>query len=588
MGLLLGGLIFGLAVSRPAEPEPAMLPPSAFQPRFPRFLWAGGTIYLVGLVLYLLLDKNPLVIAAWAAAVLLLIAADARIPDFAAWRTRTAWLDVGLPLGLILLAGLWLRLWHLNTLPLAISGDTVSHGTQSLGILTGADPGIIGLGWAFIPRLGFLPEVITMAVFGQTWVGLNLAAVLAGMASLVGVYLLGRELYGPRVGWLAAGLLAVSYTHIYFSRVAPYIHPLPWVTFGLYFLVASLRSGRGFHAILAGITAGVASQMYYSGRIVVFMLALVGVYLLLKRRLSWRQWALVALGFLVVFGPNLIVILRDWNGFMARTREVSLFNPAIMQHLGGKYGGLTPLQVLIENCKRSFLTFSYFGNAWGEHDLGRPFFDSLTAVLLALGLGYVLARPRRFASWLLFAGFVITVLLSTALTSDPPFWQRLIVVMPIAGILAAVALDRLARLIPAPAPILSIGALVLLVVLGQSNWSYFQRHEVARTTALAQAARFAADLPPGETLVVVRPPWLPEYYEFRFLAPQVRGVSLAVEDIEAGKSAELAPPAVMLFTPEFKDRVLPALQAAWPGGVLQEFTLPTGQPSFLSYNIEPE
>lgn len=583
LGLVAGGLLFGATIPRPAEKRDVFVSFGWAHGRPTLIFWAGFGAYLLSLISYLILGETALALLAWAASVVLLIASEWTRP--ANVRTKLAAQRYDLAaLGLIFIAALAMRLWRLDSLPLALVGDTVSHGMQARNIMHGVDPGWIGLGWTNIPRLGFLPEVFTLALFGDNLWGLNMSAVLAGLASLIATYLLGQELYDRRVGWLAAGFLAISYTHLHFSRVAANIDPLPWVGFSLYFTVRTMRSGRVWHALLAGITAGIGFQMYFSGSIFVIWAALIVLYLLATRKFDYRMWLMVGAGFLAALGPTLIVFLENWDAFMLRSKTVSLLNAQVVDHLAGKYGLDTPMQVLMENIERAFLTFSYYGNTWGERNLDRAFFDPITSVMMTLGLGYVTLRPKRFANWLLFSGFIATVLISTALTNDPPFWQRTIVVLPMAGILAALALDRLARLLPLPKHAVSVGLFVILALLGWSNWSYFVEHESQRSNSLGLAAHYAADMPNGDNLIIVQPPWSAEYYEFQFLAPHVQAATLSAETIAAGEIEWRARPATFIFTPEHKGQLAPVFQRVWPDGVLDEVMHPDGQLAFYTYS----
>ena len=58
-----------------------------------------------------------------------------------------------------------------------------------------------------------------MRLFGQNLYGLMMGSVIAGTLVIPAVFLLGREMFGRRVGLVAAVLSAISYSDIHFSRV---------------------------------------------------------------------------------------------------------------------------------------------------------------------------------------------------------------------------------------------------------------------------------------------------------------------------------------------------------------------------------
>jgi mannosyltransferase len=61
---------------------------------------------------------------------------------------------------------------------------------------------------------------ISMLAFGETEFGLRLPSALLGIANVLGIYWLGTMLGGRRAGLIAAGLLALSGYHIWYSQEA--------------------------------------------------------------------------------------------------------------------------------------------------------------------------------------------------------------------------------------------------------------------------------------------------------------------------------------------------------------------------------
>lgn len=583
--LLAAGLLFGFATPTPPEDR-------AFQ-RACTFSWPSPyallfclLAYLAALGLYFKSGETPIVLTAWGLSTAALLVACRRHSAAQDPRPRTdRWIDI-LPLTLILPVAALLRLWRLDTVPSLLVGDVMNDGMEARAWLHGMDTAIIKFAWGMTPRSNFLPQVLSMALFGDNLFGLYMSSVLTGMASIVGTYLLAAELYCRRVGWLAAGLMAISYTHLHFSRVPHGIDAEPWLVLSLYLFVRGLRTGSGWCAAVAGLLGGVAFQMYYSGRMVLVLAALLAVYLLATRRLQPRYWILAAFGFLVALGPMAIFLGRHWAELWRRAREASIFEPGMMAHLKYSWKVSTPREVLWNATKRAFLTFPLYGNAWTERLPGLPFFDSFTAPMLALGLGYALVRARRLANWILFTGFVATVFLMVAMTSDPPFWQRMVVVIPIAATLAALPLDRLARLLPVTRTTLALGLLALLAAVGARNWSVFLSHEMTRTEPLSVAARYAASLPPRRALLIIETPWTADWNQFRFMTPYLIRATIRHEDVVAGRWPDLPSAPVVLVAPQHAD-LLPSIEAKWPGGILRELKLSEREVACYAYAAPP-
>jgi mannosyltransferase len=90
-------------------------------------------------------------------------------------------------------------------------------------------------------------------IFGASAWALRLPAVIFGVGSILALYLLGKEVAGPRQGLLAAGLLTFSYHHVWFSQNARgYTGLLFWTLLSSWFFLRGLKS------------EGVRNWLYYA------------------------------------------------------------------------------------------------------------------------------------------------------------------------------------------------------------------------------------------------------------------------------------------------------------------------------------
>jgi 4-amino-4-deoxy-L-arabinose transferase-like glycosyltransferase len=131
-------------------------------------------------------------------------------------------------------AALALRLWRLGFEPLwfdeAYSALASAH---ALGELL-----------ALVRREGSAPLYYVglhawRAAFGDSELSLRLPSALAGAAAVPVLHAVGRRLFGPGAGWIAAGLACVSPLHVHLSQEA---RMYPWVALAaLALLVASWR-----------------------------------------------------------------------------------------------------------------------------------------------------------------------------------------------------------------------------------------------------------------------------------------------------------------------------------------------------------
>jgi len=118
-----------------------------------------------------------------------------------------------------------------------------------------------------------------MAVFGNNLFGLQMTAVLGGLFSLIGVYLLIWRLFNShRLAVLTTILVSINIAHIHFSRIAAYMDPWSFGYFALFFLIDGLKARRAASFGLAGVFLGFSLQMYFSGRVLIFIIFLFLIY----------------------------------------------------------------------------------------------------------------------------------------------------------------------------------------------------------------------------------------------------------------------------------------------------------------------
>lgn len=499
-------------------------------------------------------------------------------------------------LAALMLLALILRTYRLTTLPLDLDGDFASHGLQARALATGLEPYLFRFGWANIPMTGFLPAALTMKVFGTGLAGLDAAGVIEGLGVILGVYLLGRQLFHPRVGLLAAALLTISYTHVHFSRTSEYIDSVFFMVYAVFFLVLGLQRGRGWAFVLSGLATAFSLQMYYSGRITLFVIAAIGLYLLLARRnllaARWQGGVVWIFALLAGLGPMLIVFLRDWEGFVSRSREVFLFTPAVLEHLRNKYQVESLGGILWEQAKRTALVFHVYVDTSTQFGLQRPILDPVSSALLALGAGYALAHLRRFGHFLLIAWLGLILVLGLFLTNNAPFWPRLLGLLPPAALLAGLAVERIytplvdwsrQRGLAWVRP-LAIAALVAgMAVVGVHNWNTYVESKGSWAMTRTRIGRLLAATAPQTQAFLVADPYSYDDREFQFLAPGRLAGNLNEEQVRAGEiPVSATAPTLIVLTPNHAG-LLDVLRLRYAGGAAAP--QPDNDPGSLGFYV---
>lgn len=583
-GLLLTAAVLFGAATRRLGAQGTRLEPRQAGERRPAFGWllAALAFSTAAIGLFAARGESRLVVLGWLAGMAALLGSQlwgrrAARPQFAPgeWRYLAA-------LALLLLVALASRVYRLTTLPYNFDGDFASVGLQARALLRGDAQQIFAYGWASIPMLGYSPAWLSMALFGDSLAGLNASGVIDGLLIIAGVYLLGRELFHARVGLLAAALLTVSYTHMAASRQASYLDPVAALVFAIYLLLAGLRHNRGWALVVSGMLSALCIQLYYSGRLVLAIVGFVLLYLLLFQR-AWlwerrRALALWALALLIATGPMLVLFARNSDALMARTREVFIFSPEIITHEQGVYQVSSIGGILLQQARRTALLFFYYDDTSTQYALRLPFLDPLAGLLFTLGVGYALAHWRRLGEALVLGWAGLSLLIGCFLTANPPFWPRLLVLLPPSALLAALALDLLyerlqLRLGPWLRRGLPVALALLLAASGWRNWSAYAESRGTWATPRTQIARYLAELPPTARAYLISNNFKSTDREFEFLAPGRFVANLAPDQL-GGTLAPAGSPTLVILAPD-SVAMLPELQRRFPGAPVEPHTDPT-------------
>lgn len=513
------------------------------------------------------------------------------------------------PVFLLILAisGLLLG-WQLPTVPVRVDGDTASHGLQALQIVAGLEDRIFASGWANIPLFAYYPAALGITLSGDWLFGNRLAGLYAGLLTILGVWLLGGELFrrSPKDGTgddgripalLAAAFTGVGYTFVHFGRMPQYMEPVAWGVLGLWALQRGVRTRSLPTLALSGLLLGLTGTLYYSGRIFGVIALLWWLWFLLARRdglhrLGWAGFGAWAGGGFTFLSPFLGAWLRSPGDFTTRLQEVSLFNPGGLAHMEGVYGVQGINGVLVENARRAFLTFWMYGDKSTHFGWPGPLLDSLIAPVLLLGVGYLLLNLDRVHNWQLLSWLAAVVVLGGVLTINTPFWPRLLPALPVAGLICALAVDRArSALMESGASWLGQFSLFvvmgLLVLAGAHNWVAWYEVQTVYGDPESYAGRAVRSLPDERTAVLIdtgddrRAQWSDRTVRFLAGGPYA-GKSITIHPESWPES--LPPLSSVILQPD--DQTLAAeLQSRYPGGIFLLQRNRTGDPVLFAYQL---
>jgi 4-amino-4-deoxy-L-arabinose transferase-like glycosyltransferase len=358
------------------------------------------------------------------------------------------WQIGGILLGLFALA-LGLRWYRLADLPYGLWRDEGRHAMEGLKILS--DPNYRP---AYIPYGVDLPGG-SMYIFAAALklVGIHAWSVrtvtgLAGALSVLPMYWLVRQLYGVRIGLLAAFILACSHWHIAISRFSfptifdPMLQLTAWAAI-VYAYRKLLQEkvdqrAKAFGALaLAGICLGFAIQTYHTGRIGMVSAGIVMLFMLWQARQYWRRWlagaAVLLFSFLLAASPLILFAIQHPEAFNSRVGSVSLLSSE-------QADKRAPLAKLDEALGRHALMFNMSGDSNGRHvDPDAPMLDWMSGLGLLAGVAICLYLWRDSRTWLLIMLFGVGIAPSI-LSVESPHAMRAIDALTVVAIVGAVGL----------------------------------------------------------------------------------------------------------------------------------------------------
>ena len=350
-----------------------------------------------------------------------------------------------LALGAILLLAAGLRLTGIGYgLPYALlNPDEASIVPRAFAMV---HDGRLDPGWYDYPSLLMaLLAPVQAFVSDPSYGAARAVAVLIGLGGVTATWWLGRSAYGTGAALVGAAAVAVSTTHVAYSRLAVTDVLL---TLGVTCTLALALRGR---LEWAGVAVGLAASAKYPGVLAAVPVVVAG----------WGSWGRLA------------------RAAVAAVAAFALTSPFVLIHAGAAWDDVTRVQRL---ARAGWLGFeddpvtplAYLDRAW----------DSLGPLLVvtAAGIGLALARRRR--SDVVLLSFLAAYLLYL-MPLEAHFDRYVLPLVPVLAVLAGSV--RLA--VP----------VALALLLAPAFWSARDAVELGQTdTRVRAAAWIAKNVPPGE------------------------------------------------------------------------------------------
>jgi hypothetical protein len=453
-------------------------------------------------------------------------------------RSVLPWRDCAIAVALFATA-LVVRGVHITASPSFVHVDEANCGLSAEAFMHGLS--LLSLGFFNLPMMSYAYLSLGLHLFSDPVVGIRWANAVLGSIGVVLLYFLGAELFGRRTGVIAAVLLCFAFLHVEFSRDGIHNIQAPTAfTLTMLLLVLSLRRGGALTALLLGLVCALDFQVYWAARVATGCAALyVAVYLIHDRRLVFSRWqeALWALvGLFVGFVPVFALYRWRLDLLLYRERQLSLFtvDPGTRSHIKSLYHTLHMGPILWLQFWRTVSTFNYTPDASPQIGWPGPMLDWVTAALLpaAVALAVLNARRPQYQLPLIWAGSLVA---AGVVSADPPWWPRLLAMLPAVLLLIAVLLDRAVQPLTkalddwrfAWASIAVALVLSCAANLKASFWDFPAATAASSERESTLVARFLAHAPGAQqTVLLSNPSLFITFQTIQFIAPDAGGCTV--------------------------------------------------------------
>ena len=336
---------------------------------------------------------------------------------------------------IILLIAAFFRVWQLSSIPPGLYPDEAINGNEA----------IINPGKLFYPenngREGLFMNLINLSfsLFGTSVWSLRIVSAFFGILTVLGIYLLTKELFGQETtALLAAFFLAVSFWHINFSRIVFRAILVPFIlVFAFYFLFKGLKLNKKLNLLIAGIFFGLGFYTYISYRFVVLLLpfSLIPQWLIYRKENRQKEFLInvccLMLAIFIVALPIGFYFLQNPQDFMSRSGAISIFSAE------------NPIKELAKSTILHLAMFNIAGDwNWRHNFSGSPQLFWPIGIMFLTGLYISLRKSQNsfLVIWLL-----IMALPGILTYEGVPHSLRVIGVIPAVYILAALGGQHLCR-----------------------------------------------------------------------------------------------------------------------------------------------
>jgi hypothetical protein len=501
-------------------------------------------------------------------------------------------------------AAFGLRLYDLTWHPYAFINDEGELGKEAGHILAGEHPNFFDVGWASQPLFAFVPAAASIKLLGNTVFAVRVVSALLGTFAVALLYLLGREMFDPVIGALAATVLLALPLHLHFSRLGVNnVGDAFFSTLMAWLIFRAIRRGTPGAYLLAGLATGSALYAYLGSRLAIALVAGLLIYVGLRCAGYGRKHGEVLLIFAgaaaIVALPIAVYFIKTPDHFYARLNAEGIINNGSLRQQAEAGRGY--LGVLLDQFSKSTLVYVASPAIASFFYSPVPYLTPFASIFFVLGLGYAVWRLGDPRYMMLFAWFWAVVILGSTLTVGPPSSQRLLMSTPPLALLVALGLRKTASLLQQglvikPRFVSAVCGLAAAVMAVQGIVFYFGEYRAGHYFAdpsnefsYEVALKMRALGPSYRTFLLGEPSVFSPFADFAYLAPDVEIVDYNTVTQDTFAALPRDKGAFFVAVPSRLDDLRLVEQWAPPGTwhmVPRRYQAP--EPAYFAYVVPPQ
>jgi len=290
---------------------------------------------------------------------------------------------------IILVIASFLRFYKIDAIPNGLLTEESTNGTTAQNVLATGDykfyyPENGGHEGLFVALQSF-----SIKIFGSNAFALRFFPAIIGILTILGLFLLVRELFNWQIAATSGFLMSISFWHLNFSRLGLSAIFVPFfLVFALYFMWHGLKRNSYASFVISGIFGGLGfysnSSFWFAPVIAILVFWNYWAYLKADFFYSKYEYARNKMlkGFTVLSLVTIIVALPIWIYFWIHPAD--LFNE--MGSTASSISQQYSLNSLVESKIRTLGMINFSGDSNPTHNVpGTPMFSWPLGILFVIG-----------------------------------------------------------------------------------------------------------------------------------------------------------------------------------------------------------